>query len=115
MAPPARITVEEFHRAKTVLEEGDPLYSLYQIEDARRLLAPVRKGYWRLFLVPIAALLIGLPLGSWLEGTVPASEIWIPTISIPLGAWAMNARIIWRRFIPVDGVRFADIQKAALL
>lgn len=110
------MSAEDFKRAKAVLEAGRPTHTLYQVEDARQKLAPVRKGYQRLILTTlIAPLLVGLVLGGLLDDVLPAADIWLPTIAIPLGVWAMQAPMVWRRFVPLEGVRFADIQKAAFL
>lgn len=114
------MSAEDFHRAREVLETGRPTYNLYQIEDARAALAPIKKGYARLTIVVVVfALFVGFLLRFGVRIVFGDEPRWLSISTIPmamlLGVALVYLPAVCSCIIPVQNVKFSDIQKASRL
>jgi hypothetical protein len=101
------MTLEDFLAAKRVLEDGYPVRTQSEIEDAEHKLRPVRIGYWRLFVVSLVVFFAALIAAGFLAPDLPD----FASIFITFGAsWlAMHLPVVRDRFIPVRQAKLTDI------
>lgn len=101
-----------FERALSVLSEGRRVHGLYATEDAKALLRPIARYYWRQ-----SALLVFLALngGALARAVTGSSDVWVYVAGGVLGfvvlGVALTAPLVRRLFAPA-GFTVADVSRA---
>ena len=101
------MTLNEFLTAKRVIEDGYPVRSQHEIDDAERALAPVRKGYWRLIIFATIVF-----FATWIVSAVAFPDLHSAiSMGLQFGVSSLTYLVpqVRERFIPVPGARWQDI------
>ncbi|MBC7770554.1 MAG: hypothetical protein H7124_17370 [Phycisphaerales bacterium] len=104
------MTREQFMAAKRVLAEGEANHSFYEIEDARRAIAPVKKGVG-FMLSAILGIFFALRLVLEIALSLYHSPLVNTLITTLLFAAVMSllfVRPFRERFIPVKGLTWRE-------
>ena len=105
------MTADEFRAALHVLDEGRPAHNIYEMEDAAAAIEPVKRAYWRIFiLVAIGAV---IPFSALLT-FAHAPTVMATAGSMMLPVWLLSVRAFRDKFMPVRGLQSDEILRASM-
>jgi anti-sigma factor RsiW len=104
------MTADEFRTALRILHEGRPSHTIYEVEDAVAMIAPVRRALWRMFAAVILVAIIPLSaMFSLMHAPTAASTV---VMMLPIGLLSLRAFRDWA--MPVRGLNSDEIIRAAM-